>query len=63
MSRFDLDPYCEICGDRKGGGTDHSECSRIKQDEYMATRRRPCIKKMTRKQSEWFGRYASRNYQ
>ena len=36
---------CEICGKRKGGGIDHSKCSKIKQQQNTTKAKKPASDK------------------
>lgn len=50
---------CPVCGERKGlYGIDHTECSKIRQEEHKNDRRRAARKKMSKAEIDYLCKIA-----
>lgn len=56
-----LTGFCDICGDHMGyvgsKKTDHSECSKLRQEEHEGERRRKAPKKLDKKSVDWLSNF------
>lgn len=61
--KYKLERTCEVCGDPKSGGYDHTECAQVNKAKYAGTNEnKNPLKVLSKKQREARALWFSKNY-